>query len=117
MPKKDFSVQDVAAHESAISSLTLSSDSELVSTASSDGAVRVWSAGTGDCIHQLTSKSGRVRGVAFSTGSTLIVSSATYTAVQIQRVDDGSRVRELERPSFGLYTISFSANSAFLAVG
>jgi eukaryotic-like serine/threonine-protein kinase len=108
---------------SAISSVALSPDNQLIATATNiDGIVTVWDAATGREVRRLTSHSPQVRSVAFSPdGKTLATGGGGQnplpSEVELWDVATGDRRAALQGHTGGINSVAFSPDGKQLASG
>ena len=80
-----------------LTSVAISSDSQMIVSGSSDGTVRIWTQGENGQWNgtSLQGREGPVNSVAISSDSQIIVSGSSHKTVRIWNVSDGECLRIL----------------------
>jgi hypothetical protein len=99
---------------SYILDVAYSPDSQLVATAGSDNAVKLWDPATGDLVRTLAGHTDDVSAVAFSPDGSLIASGAggwdepSDSSIRIWRVSDGQLLDTLDGHGEWVYALAFA---------
>jgi hypothetical protein len=106
-------------HTSAVHGVAWSPDGTRLGSASADGTVRVWDAGTGQEAVTLTRDSDvnlyQVRGVAFSPDGTRLAGARDDGTVRVWDVRTGQQVLTLKGHTKGVHGVTFSPDGTRLA--
>ncbi|KAI9861262.1 MAG: hypothetical protein M1813_005435 [Trichoglossum hirsutum] len=108
------SVNSVALHHS-VSSVAFSYDSARLASASVDGTVKIWDAGSGECLQTLEGHSNSVNSVTFSHNSARLASASDDGTVKIWDAGSDKYLQTLESHSDSVNSVAFSHDSAWLA--
>ena len=73
----------LAGHSSAVNSVAVSADGQLIVSGSWDRTVKLWAAGSGECLRTLAGHNSDVHSVAVSADTQLIVSGSVDMTVKL----------------------------------
>ncbi|KAI1621217.1 hypothetical protein EDD37DRAFT_659562 [Exophiala viscosa] len=108
-------LQTLEGHSGLVNSVTFSHDSTRLASASNDGTIKIWDAGSGACLHTLKNHSAFVNSVTFSHDSARLASASFDHMIKIWDAGSGSGtcLHTLEVGK-ALYSISFDVTSSSL---
>ncbi|MEV5198310.1 TIR domain-containing protein [Streptomyces sp. NPDC053720] len=93
-----------------------SADGTLIATANDDDTVRLWYRSTGAPVVTLSEHRGRVRSIAFGTGSPpTLATGCDDGAVRLWRADTGELLTELREHTDRVYGVAFGGGGDWLA--
>ena len=102
-------------HSVWVNAVAFSHDGRLLASASGDGKVRLWDAGTPEQVQKLEGHSGRVNAIAFSPDGRLLASASDDETVRLWDTATEEQVQKLEGHSDWVNAVAFSPNSRLLA--
>ena len=79
----------LAGHSSAMLSPAVSADGQLIVSGSGDKTVKLWAAGSGECVRTLAGNSSAVNSLAVSADGQLIVSGSGDKTVKLWAAGSG----------------------------
>ena len=106
-----------------VAQVTLSHDGSLLATSGRDGVARIWDAGTGELIRELTAHDGWVNDITFSPDDARLATSGADKTARIWDATSGEELAVLEASGDGnvglvyqgVLTVRFSPDGQFLA--
>jgi WD40 repeat protein len=98
-----------------VRSVAFSPDSTRLASASNDCTVKIWDAGSGECLQTLEGHSDWVWSVAFSPDSTRLASASDDCTIKIWDTDSGTCLQMLEGHSDWVRSVAFSPDSTRFA--
>ncbi|RKK81164.1 hypothetical protein BFJ68_g17652 [Fusarium oxysporum] len=76
-------LQTLEGHDSWVTSMVFSADSQRLASGSDDGTIKVWDAATGKCVHTLEGHSDSVTSMVFSADNQWLASGSNDRAVKV----------------------------------
>jgi small GTP-binding protein len=89
-------VRTLRGHRDVIGRIAWSPDGRMLASPSQDNTIRLWDAGTGECLRTLEGHIGRVNSVAFDTTGGMLASGSRDTTVKLWEAASGRLLRTLE---------------------
>ena len=96
----------LSGHVDSVYSLSFSSNSERLASASGDRTIRIWSMKTGECIHSLTGHEGLIFTTSFSRNMAFVISSSSDKTIRIWDAKSGEFVENFQGTSVLCYQLS-----------
>ena len=107
-------LKSLLGHETRISAADFSPDSQLVATASLDGAARIWSVKDGTSVATLRGHGDEVTIVSFSPDGQSLLTASRDGTVRIWGVSDGKQRTVLRAHSGEVSSAQFSPNGSYI---
>ncbi|MFN6478124.1 protein kinase domain-containing protein, partial [Nostoc sp. DedQUE07] len=107
-------LRTLTGHSSWVSSVTISSDGQILASGSGDKTIKLWSVTTGKEIRTLTGHSSSVQSVAISSDGQILASSSGDNTIKLWSVATG-RVRTLTGHSYSVQSVAISSDGQILA--
>jgi WD40 repeat protein len=104
-------------HKSAVECVAFSSDGSLIASASHDGEIRIWDAGTASPVEFLESHGAAVKSLAFSPNGEYIVSGSEDKTVGIWDVERRKLIGQLIGHEAAVNSVAFSPDGAYIVSG
>jgi WD40 repeat protein/GTPase SAR1 family protein len=104
-------------HTDWIGRIAWSPDGQFLATASADGTVRIWDAGTGETARTLEGHAGVAVTVLWSPDGRLLASGGEGSTITVWDAGTGQPVRTLDADTLSVYSLSWSPDSRLLASG
>lgn len=92
-------------HKGQVNALAVSSDGQLLASASWDGSVGIWDVAEGRLLHMMEGHESSVSDVAFSTNGGLVFSASADGTIRNWDVETGEEKRLLIQHGFGVNTL------------
>jgi len=102
-------------HRGEISSISFSSDGELLATGSDDQTAKIWKVATGHELHSLVGHTDKISSVAFCPKGKLVATGSWDTTIKLWEVATGKELHFLEGHTTFIKKIVFSADGKVLA--
>jgi WD40 repeat protein len=115
-PGKRKLIADLVGHPDRVNSVTFSSDSTKILTASNDGNARLWDAATGAPLAILSGHQGIVNDAVFSPDGTRIVTVSSDRTARLWG-GDGILIKVLEGHTGAIRHLAFSPDGTMVATG
>ncbi|MCA9118123.1 MAG: WD40 repeat domain-containing protein, partial [Planctomycetaceae bacterium] len=103
-------LRTVKAHQGFVRGVALSPDGTLVATCGNDLVVRIWSAETGELLHELTGHERHIYNLAFSPDGSALVSGDLTGVLKHWETGSWREVRELDAKVLSKYDKTFKAD-------
>lgn len=100
-----------------IVSLTLSADGRLLATGDRNGIVRVWDAGNGALMAEMSGHTDQVTSLAFSPDNSLLVSGSLDRTARIWDIDNLKERFVLTKHAYAVNAVLFSSDGAKVLTG
>jgi WD40 repeat protein len=97
--------RDIGEHSNSVWSVTFSSDSKWLVSASYDETIKLWSVETGECLQTFTGHQGPILSAKFSHSDRLIVSVGVDRSLKIWDVQTGKCLHSLTEHNGLIYTL------------
>ena len=105
-------------HTTAILSLSLSRDSELLASGSADGCIKVWRVLTGACVRRYeAAHGGAVTSLAFSRDGTHLLSASLDGTARVHGLKSGRMLRELRGHDGFVHCAAYSSDCEHVVTG
>jgi WD40 repeat protein len=104
-------LQKLEGHTDSVHAVAFSPDGSLLASASGDGTVRLWNAGTGQEVQKLEGHTEWVHAVAFSPDGSLLTSASDDGTVRLWNAGTGQEVQKFGNVP-GVSTISLSIDNS-----
>lgn len=118
MTKTAWKLQEIVAHASNVSALTLGKSSgRLVATGGEDCRVNLWSVNKPNCIMSLTGHTSPVESVRFSTSEKLIVAGSQSGSLRVWNMEEAKIQRTLMGHKANVCSLDFHPYGEFVASG
>jgi WD40 repeat protein len=106
----------IAGHKNSVNSISVSPDSKVLASGSTDNTVKLWSFPSGELLHNLQDRKKVVAAVKISPNGQLIA-AASYGGRAKIWTTNGEEVLSLKTASRNLTMLAFSPDNEFLATG
>lgn len=118
MTKTAWKLQEIVAHASSVSALTLGKSSgRLLATGGEDCRVNLWSVNKPNCIMSLTGHTSPVESVRFSTSEKLIVAGSQSGSLLVWNMEEAKIQRTLTGHKANVCSLDFHPYGEFVASG
>lgn len=91
----DFEVTTLQGHKNRLTSLTFSSDSRIIASASSDSTLKLWDVMSGQLINTLTERTYSIINLIFSPDNQTIASASRDYTVRLWKVTTDQLINTL----------------------
>ncbi|QHG19975.1 hypothetical protein GJB62_13030 [Nostoc sp. ATCC 53789] len=109
-------LRTLTGHSSWVSSVTISSDDQILASGSGDKTIKLWSVTTGKEIRTLTGHSSSVQSVAISSDGQILASGSEDNTIKPWNVTTGKEIHSLTH-FCKVTSISFTPDGNWLAAG
>ncbi|MEH1915291.1 serine/threonine-protein kinase [Nostoc sp.] len=110
-------IRTLTGHSESVNSVAISSDGQILASASWDNTIKLWSVTTGREIRTLTGHSSSVRSVAISSDGQIIASGSCDNTIKLWSVTTGQEIRTLTGHSSSVRSVAISSDGQIIASG
>jgi WD40 repeat protein len=114
-PESGSLLKTLIGHEAYVTSITISTDGELIASGGLDGSVIVWDISTSNPLFRLDAHTDAIEELTFSPDGKLLVTTGADAAMRIWDVASGNMLQEYTDFTGGVTTATFSPDGTQLA--